>query len=111
MHAVPVHDGVRTDRYKLMYFPRTREWNLFDLEEDPMEMKSVHGDANYAAILSGMQKRYRDLRQFYDVNSALIPAGSAASRHQARGFRRFRAESRRGFGAWLGYQVSAQARP
>ncbi|MEM6687999.1 MAG: sulfatase/phosphatase domain-containing protein, partial [Planctomycetota bacterium] len=73
VHAVPVHDGVRTDRYKLMFFPRTREWNLFDLEEDPMEMQSVHDDPAYDDILAGMQKRYLDLRQFYDVNSAIIP--------------------------------------
>ncbi|MGB7344224.1 MAG: sulfatase/phosphatase domain-containing protein [Pirellulaceae bacterium] len=74
VHNVPVHDGVRTDRYKLMFFPRSREWNLFDLETDPQEMKSVHADPNYADVLAGMQKRYRDLRQFYDVNSAMIPA-------------------------------------
>ena len=74
VHNVPVHDGVRTARYKLMFFPRTREWNLFDLEKDPHEMVSVHADPDYAAILAGMQKRYRDLRQFYDVNSAALPA-------------------------------------
>lgn len=74
VHNVPVHDGVRTARYKLMFFPRTREWNLFDLEKDPQEMVSVHADPEYAAILAGMQKRYRDLRQFYDVNSAVLPA-------------------------------------
>lgn len=74
VHNVPVHDGVRTDRYKLMFFPRKRSWNLFDLETDPMEMKSVHDDPQYASILAGMQKRYQDLRQFYDVNSAVIPA-------------------------------------
>ncbi|MEM9646191.1 MAG: sulfatase, partial [Planctomycetota bacterium] len=44
VHNVPVHDGVRTDRYKLMFFPRTRSWNLFDLKTDPSEMKSVHED-------------------------------------------------------------------
>ncbi len=48
VHNVPVHDGVRTDRYKLMFFPRTREWNLFDLETDPQEMNSVHDDPEYA---------------------------------------------------------------
>lgn len=74
VHNVPVHDGVRTDRYKLMYFPRTREWNLFDLETDPSEMLSVHDDPAYANILAGMQQRYRDLQQFYDVNTAVIPA-------------------------------------
>ncbi len=74
VHNVPVHDGVRTERYKLMFYPRSREWNLFDLETDPQEMNSVHGDPEYADILAGMQKRYRDLRQFYDVNTAVIPA-------------------------------------
>ena len=74
VHNVPLHDGVRTDRYKLMYFPRTREWNLFDLEADPNELTSVHADSNYASVLSSMQRRYRDLRSFYDVNSALIPS-------------------------------------
>ena len=74
VHNVPVHDGVRNERYKLMFFPRGREWNLFDLEKDPQEMKSVHDDPEYAGVLAGMQKRYRDLRQFYDVNTAIIPA-------------------------------------
>lgn len=74
VHNVPVHDGVRNERYKLMFFPRGREWNLFDLEKDPQEMKSVHDDPEYANVLAGMQKRYRDLRQFYDVNTATIPA-------------------------------------
>ncbi|TWU60042.1 Arylsulfatase [Rubripirellula tenax] len=73
VHNVPLHDGVRNDRYKLMFFPRTREWNLFDLQTDPQEMTSVHKDPNYASILAGLQKRYRDLRQFYDVNTAVIP--------------------------------------
>ncbi len=74
VHNVPVHDGVRTDRYKLMFFPRGREWNLFDLQQDPQEMRSVHADPDYAGVLAGLQKRYRDLRQFYDVNTATIPA-------------------------------------
>lgn len=72
-HNVPVHDGVRTNRYKLMYFPRTREWQLFDLKEDPQEMISVHQYPQYAQILAGLKKRYRDLRQLYAVNSAVIP--------------------------------------
>ncbi len=73
VHNVPVHDGVRTEKYKLIYFPRTREWQLFDLANDPQEMASVHDDPAYAAILTGMQKRYRDLHEFYTVNTAVIP--------------------------------------
>ncbi len=74
VHNVPLHDGVRTGRYKLMFYPRTREWNLFDLEKDPQELTSLHDDPNYAPILRALQQRYRDQRSFYDVNSAVIPA-------------------------------------
>lgn len=74
VHNVPVHDGIRTDRYKLMYFPRTREYNLFDLQTDPYEMQSVHDSQAYERILAGMKQRYEDLRKMYDVNSAVIPA-------------------------------------
>ncbi len=73
VHNAPVQDGVRTDRYKLIFFPRTREWQLFDLKSDPQEMVSVHDDPVYAKVLAGMQKRYRDLREFYTVNTAVIP--------------------------------------
>lgn len=74
VHMVPMHDGVRTDRYKAMYFPRTREWNLFDLESDPQELKSVHDAPEYAEILAGLQRRYQELRKQYAVNSATIAA-------------------------------------
>ncbi len=74
VHNVPIHDGVRTDRYKLMFFPRTSEWQLFDLESDPHELRSLHRDPAYSSILGGLQKRYRDLHKFYDVNPAVIPA-------------------------------------
>ncbi|MEM6980206.1 MAG: sulfatase/phosphatase domain-containing protein [Planctomycetota bacterium] len=74
VHNVPAHDGVRTDRYKLMHFSRTREWNLYDLKTDPQELSSVHEDPEYDAILEGLMKRYEDLRDHYEVNSAVTPA-------------------------------------
>jgi N-acetylglucosamine-6-sulfatase len=74
VHMVPMHDGVRTERYKAMYFPRTREWNLFDLETDPQELKSVHADPQYATILQYLQSQFRELKTQYQVNSATIPA-------------------------------------
>ena len=74
VHNVPVHDGVRTETHKLMWFPRTREWQMHDLGKDPSEMKSVHNDPAYAPTFAALQKRYRDLRNHYGVNSATIPA-------------------------------------
>jgi lysophospholipase L1-like esterase len=73
VHEVPIHDGIRTQRYKAMFFPRGRQWQLFDLIKDPQEMHSVHADKNYQPILRGLQQRYHDLKTFYDVNTATIP--------------------------------------
>ena len=72
-HKVAAHDGVRTLRHKLMYFPRNREWQLFDMVKDPQEMKSVHSDPDYAEVLAGMQQRYHSAHEKFGVNSAAIP--------------------------------------
>lgn len=74
VHMVPRHDGVRTERYKAMFFPRTREWNLFDLETDPQEMTSVHDVESYRPILAELQSKYEELKQQYQVNTAIIPS-------------------------------------
>ena len=72
-HAVPIHDGIRTQDHKLMFFPRGQQWQLFDLAQDPQEMQSVHADPQYRTVFQALQKRYRDLRKFYEVNTAAIP--------------------------------------
>jgi arylsulfatase A-like enzyme len=49
-HAVARHYGVVTERYKLVHFyePAVSYWELFDLEKDPLELRSVYGQAEYA---------------------------------------------------------------
>ncbi len=74
VHMVPRHDGIRTERYKAMFFPRTREWNLFDLKTDPQEMNSVHDLEEYKPVLTQLQHRYRELKDAYQVNTAIIPS-------------------------------------
>jgi len=62
-HGIPAHYGIRTTRYKLIYYygkplgsagalPKETppEWELFDLEKDPHEMNSLYGDPKYAKI-------------------------------------------------------------
>jgi N-acetylglucosamine-6-sulfatase len=70
MHRVAAHDGVADARYKLMRFPRTNEWQLFDREKDPMEMRSFHDDPDYARVFGEMRETYRELRAKYEVPSA-----------------------------------------
>src|SRR5262249_14988699 len=43
-HQVQPHYGVRTDRYKLIYFNKIKQWELYDLERDPRELKNVVDD-------------------------------------------------------------------
>jgi arylsulfatase A-like enzyme len=66
-HNVAAHDGVRNDRYKLFHLPKTDEWQLFDLENDPQELKSVHAESSYAPVLAEMKTIYQNLRQQYQV--------------------------------------------
>ncbi|MFI6322875.1 sulfatase [Nonomuraea sp. NPDC050556] len=68
IHHVWAHYGVRTDRYKLMYYyadglglPGTSdrvfepEWELFDLAEDPWELRNVHADPAYAEVRAALE--------------------------------------------------------
>ena len=66
-HRVPQHFGVRTDQHKLMYFPRTNEWNLFDLKADPTEMKSVYDEKGYEKIRKRLTSEFNRLRKHYEA--------------------------------------------
>jgi arylsulfatase A-like enzyme len=66
-HAVPRHFGVRTAKHKLMYFPVSDEWNLFDLENDPQEMRSVHDVPEYASTREELTREFHRLRTLYEA--------------------------------------------
>ncbi|MBI1356787.1 MAG: sulfatase-like hydrolase/transferase [Acidobacteria bacterium] len=63
VHNVARHDGVRTARYKLIHYYIDGEWELFDLEKDPMEMQSVYGDPAYADIQAELTRELAKLRK------------------------------------------------
>ena len=66
-HAVPQHFGVRTDRHKLIYFPKTDEWNLFDLARDPHELRSFHTHPAYADTRKTLTAEFHRLRQKFEA--------------------------------------------
>jgi arylsulfatase A-like enzyme len=62
-HTVNKHYGVRTDRYKLIFFHDLHEWELFDLQKDPHELFSVYNDPTYASIVKDLKKEMEHLRK------------------------------------------------
>jgi len=62
--GIPPHYGVRTDRYKLIYYYGLAEpeWELFDLQKDPKEMNSVYGKPEYAGVAEQLKKELHRLR-------------------------------------------------
>ncbi len=73
---VAAHFGVRTDRYKLIYYyglplgaagaldePTPPEWELFDLQKDPAEMNNVYDDPAYADVVNELKAELRRLRE------------------------------------------------
>ncbi len=65
VHAVQRHYGVRTDRYKLIHYYQLGEWELFDLQTDPRELRSVHSDPAYAVVRAQLERRLGELRKQY----------------------------------------------
>lgn len=67
-HNVAAHYGVRTDRYKLIYYygkalgttgsidkDTPPEWELFDLLRDPREMNNVYAEPSYSARVTELK--------------------------------------------------------
>ena len=70
-HSVKRHYGVRTERYKLIHFYNNIDkWELFDLQEDPMEMNNLYGKTGYENITHQLEKELIRLqKQYQDTNA------------------------------------------
>ena len=66
------HYGVTTDRYKLIHFYYDiDEWELYDLEADPAEMKNVYDDPAYATVRDDLHEKLEELRLQYGDSDEL----------------------------------------
>ncbi len=75
-HHVPAHYGVRTDRWKLIYYygkplgmrganpPDTEpDWELFDMKNDPREMRNLYHDSKYQAVVRQLKAELQKKQQ------------------------------------------------
>ncbi len=72
-HNVPPHEGLSTERHKLIHYYQHGQWELFDLEQDPQEMNNRYHDPACAPIVSQLKQQLQHLKQHY----AVPPADSA----------------------------------
>lgn len=75
-HNVPAHYGVRTTRYTLIHFygkalgmkgakdkDLTPEWEMYDNQKDPQQVRNVYADPAYATVLADLRKELERLKR------------------------------------------------
>lgn len=66
-HKVKRHYGVRTERYKLIHFYNDIDtWELYDLKNDPTEMKNLYGNPEYADVVQQLKDKLLELQNEYN---------------------------------------------
>lgn len=70
-HRVMPHFGIRTDRYKLVRFYGDQDfWELFDLEEDPNELRNIYPTQGSVDIIDGLTQRLLEMIEVYEDTDA-----------------------------------------
>ncbi len=85
-HNVTANYGIRTDRYKLIFYYgrtlgmmsakneiRTPEWELYDLQEDPMEMKNLYNDPSKKELIKELKIKLLELKRQYGDEDSNYP--------------------------------------
>ncbi len=66
-HHVAKHEGVTTGHAKLIHFYTLKEWELYDLDKDPHELKNVYGKPEYAKLQAELTTELERLRNDLQV--------------------------------------------
>ena len=70
-HMVKRHYGMSTERYKLIhYYFDIDEWELYDIQADPLEMRNVYNDPAYSLIRNFLHKRLEVLMEEFKDREA-----------------------------------------
>jgi arylsulfatase A-like enzyme len=64
-HNVANHYGVRSERFTLALFHASNEWELFDNEKDPQQLRNVFDDPNYSGNVTELNCELKRLRTLY----------------------------------------------
>jgi arylsulfatase A-like enzyme len=65
-HKVRKHYGIRTDRYKIIYFYGVNIWELYDLKTDPQELNNIYETMKDSAIVLKLKTELNSIREKYN---------------------------------------------
>ena len=85
-HRVPANYGIRTERYKLIFYYAqplgmkgardlrlTPEWELYDLQNDPAEMNNIYKDPANKKLIAQLKKELLQLKEKYGDQDSKYP--------------------------------------
>jgi arylsulfatase A-like enzyme len=79
---VPAHFGIRTERYKLIFFygctpsggqQTPAAWELYDLANDPHEMRNLYGNPEYARVVADLKRQLWRAREALNETDSKFP--------------------------------------
>jgi arylsulfatase A-like enzyme len=76
VHMVAKQYGIRTERFKLIRFYQFDEWEFYDLEKDPSELKNEYANPIYQAEIAQLKQELTQRRRNIGDNSdvSVMPA-------------------------------------
>ena len=83
-HDNPAHFGIRTKKYKLIFFygtnykqrgpkPTRPGWELYDMAGDPHEMNNLYNDPGYVTVIRKLKTELMRLRKKYNETDEKYP--------------------------------------
>jgi arylsulfatase A-like enzyme len=66
-HNVAKHIGVRSGRFKLIYYYENKDWELYDLQKDPKELNNVYNSPSYKSTQNSLKNELKiQMKKFKD---------------------------------------------
>jgi arylsulfatase A-like enzyme len=62
-HNTRAHYGVRTETHKLIHYWKKDQWELFDLQNDPKELRNVYNDPARQEVVAKLKKELVRLKR------------------------------------------------